>query len=177
MLFMGPDMRQEKDGRDYYGMDILSFPNATPKQLDGSAYWMEEELFEQLLERILRQLKRAGFKVVVAHGHGPSTKTFARLGPRFEEQFVLKTFCCWRADEKDGLGVQTDHAAANETSLMMALHPDLVAMDNLDQNPEVAPLGVGGKDPRVHASAARGQQILASNVERMAALIEEALKK
>ena len=51
----------------------------------------------------------------------------------------------------------------------------MVEMDDLDPNPEVAPLGVGGKDPRMFASATRGRQTIESNVERMAALLKTAL--
>ncbi|MFX1327925.1 MAG: hypothetical protein ACFE91_07250 [Promethearchaeota archaeon] len=48
----------------------------------------------------------------------------------------------------DELGIQTDHAAANETSLMMAIRPDLVNIDNLLITKSEEPLGLIGKDPR-----------------------------
>ncbi len=175
MLFMGTDFRQEKDGREYYGMDIHSFPNGPPQQLVGSAYWVEPDFFEQLLERIMGQLKRAGFKVVVAHGHGPSVQAFVGKTQDWQSTFGLKTFICWRGDESDGLGIQTDHAAANETSLVMALRGDLVEMDNLDPDPNVAPLGIDGEDPRTHASAERGRKAIVMNVERMANLLRDAI--
>jgi len=176
MLFVAPDVRQEKEGRDYYGMDIYSFPGEDPRQLDGSAYWVDQAFFEQLLERIMRQLKRAGFKIVVAHGHAPSTSAFVGKTREWEEVLGLKTFICWRENESDGLGIQTDHAAANETSLMMALHGDLVAMANLDPDPSVAPLGIGGDDPRTAASPERGNQALELQAARMAQLLNDALE-
>jgi creatinine amidohydrolase len=175
MLSFGPDMRQEHEGREYYGMDILSYPDAAPRQLAGSAYWMRQELFEQVLDAIVRQLVRAGFKIVVAHGHGPSVCAFLGKKIEWENTHCIKAFACWREDESDGLGIQTDHAAANETSLVMALRPDLVAMENLDPDPNVPPLGVGGDDPRVHASAEVGRKAIAMQVERMANLLKEAL--
>lgn len=175
MLFLGPDHKQYVAGRDYYGMDIYSFPDSGPQQLDGSAYWMEDAFFERLLEAIMTQLKRAGFRIVVAHGHAPSTSAFVGKTADWEAM-GLKTFICWREDESDGLGIQTDHAAANETSLMMALYPKLVAMENLDPDPVVKPLGIDGDDPRFHASAERGQQSIAQGVERMAALLRDAIE-
>lgn len=175
MLFVGPDMRQEHEGRDYYGMDILSYPNAAPQQLPGSAYWVDQEFFEQLLDRIVRQLVRVGFCIIVGHGHGPSVCAFIGKKIEWEAEFGIKVFICWREDESDGLGIQTDHAAANETSLVMALRPELVEMANLDPDPNVAPLGVGGDDPRVHASPERGRNAIAMQVDRMAKLIEAAL--
>ncbi len=176
MLSFGPDMQKEHEGREYYGMDILSYPGASPQQLAGSAYWIRQELFEQLLDAIVRQLVRAGFKIVVAHGHGPSVCAFLGKKTEWENAHGIKAFACWREDESDGLGIQTDHAAANETSLVMALRPDLVAMENLDPDPNVPPLGVGGDDPRVHASVERGSKAIAMQVERMAGVLKETLK-
>ena len=174
-LFLGPDLRMEKDGHEYFGMDVHGFSEEEPSQLDGSAYWVEDDFFERLVERILRQLKRAGFKIVVGHGHGPSTQAFIGNSQDWAEKFGLRLFICWRGDEGDGLGIQTDHAAANETSLVMALRPDLVEMDNLDPNPDVWPTAVGGEDPRVHASPDRGRQAIDMQVKRMAGILKEAL--
>ncbi len=175
MLFLGPDMIAKHEGKDYYGMDILSYPDQPPGQLDGSAYWVEQEFFEQMLDGIVKQLVRAGFKVIVGHGHGPSVCAFIGRKIEWEEKYGIKVFICWREKEEDGLGIQTDHAAANETSLVMALRPDLVRMDRLDPNPDVFPLGVGGDDPRVHASADVGHRAIAMQVERMAGIVKDAL--
>jgi creatinine amidohydrolase len=174
MLFTGPDIHRAHEGRDYYGMDILAHAPEPPRQLDGSAYWLDNDFFEGLLERIMAQLARAGFRVVVAHGHGPSTQAFVGKTQDWR-RMGLTTFICWRGDESDGLGIQTDHAAANETSLMMALHGDLVRMDRLDPDPAVSPLGIDGDDPRAHASAEKGRQAIAMQAARMAELLRDAL--
>ncbi len=177
MLFLGPDRKEVVDGKDYYGMDIFGFKNSPPQQLDGSAYWVEDVLFRQLIEAILHLLKRAGFQIVVAHGHGPSTGSFRSWSEELGEKFGLKLFVVWREDESDGLGIQTDHAAANETSLLMALRPELVQMENLPTDLNVWPVAVGGKEPRVHASAEQGQKAIAMQVERMAGILRKALDK
>jgi creatinine amidohydrolase len=178
MLFLGPDRVKEVDGRAFYGMDTAKTngQDGEPLQLPGSAYWVPDELFLRMLEAILTQLKRAGFRVVVAHGHGPSTNRFRKHIPEWEQQFGLRLFYCWRADDSDGLGIQTDHAAANETSLVMALRPELVQMDNLPKDLSVWPVSIGGQDPRVHASAERGREAIRLNVERMAGILREALR-
>ncbi|MGD2174480.1 MAG: creatininase family protein [Candidatus Brocadiaceae bacterium] len=176
MLFVGPDRKTERAGRRFYGMDTWEgFPEGQPRQLDGSAYWVDEELFTELLESILEQLRRAGFRIVVAHGHGPSTVLFRRNIEQWSERFGLRLFACWREDESDGLGIQTDHAAANETSLVMALHADLVAMENLPADPDVWPVAVGGEDPRTHASPQKGKQAIERQAERMAAMLWQTL--
>lgn len=174
MLFLGPDCTREHDGRMFYGMDFYGSPNGVPLRLEGSAYWVDDAFFEGLLTRVMALLKRAGFRMVVAHGHAPSTQAFLGL-TREWEQLGLTTFACWREDESDGLGLQTDHAAANETSIMMAVRPDLVALENLDPDPAVAPLALDGDDPRVHASRERGLRIVAVQTERMAVLLRAAL--
>ena len=178
MLFVGPDRVKEVGGKMFYGMDThkTNGQNGEPVQLAGSAYWVPDELFLQLLEAILTQLKRAGFRVVVAHGHGPSTGRFHAHIPEWGERLGLKLFYCWRADDADGLGIQTDHAAANETSLVMALRPELVHMENLSKDLSQWPVSVGGQDPRVHASAERGKKAIKLNVERMAGILREALQ-
>jgi len=68
--------------------------------------------------------------------------------------------------------VQSDHAAANETSIMMALHPALVHMEHLPRDPAEQPLAIIGKDPRTHASPAHGQKIIAAHLDRMEAVIK-----
>ena len=177
MLFLGPDRRCEEDGREFYGMDYADTNglDGEPRQLPGSAYWAPDELFLDLLRAVLKQLRRAGFRIVVAHGHGPSTVAFQKHIEEWQEEFGLRLFHCWRDDESDGLGIQTDHAAANETSLVMALHPDLVQMDNLPQDLDRWPVSVGGQDPRTDASPERGRKAMRMQVERMAGLLRETL--
>ena len=182
MLFVGPDRHHTVvDGKEFSGMDILGFPEGEPHQLDGSAYWVDDGLFCAILDAILKQLSRAGFKIVVAHGHGPSTKSFMDHSADWGEKYGLRLFACWRkrwnepALEADPLGIQTDHAAANETSLMLALHPDLVWMENLPSDPNEWPLGVRGRDPRKEASADMGWKAIRLQKARMAALLRKAL--
>ena len=157
-------------------MDIYGYSEEEPKQLPGSAYWIPEELFHELLGGILRQLARAGFRVVVAHGHGPSTGHLLKHRDAWEKELGLKLFACWDdAGDEKGLGIQTDHAAANETSLMMALHPEWVEMENLDPDPNVWPLAVGGRDPRTEASPEKGREAIRIHVRRMAEILRKAL--
>jgi creatinine amidohydrolase len=68
-----------------------------------------------------------------------------------------------------------DHAAMNETSLVMALRPELVQMERLSK--DRWPVGVGGKDPRKFASAELGKQILEVQTKRMTKILKEALSK
>jgi creatinine amidohydrolase/Fe(II)-dependent formamide hydrolase-like protein len=60
-----------------------------------------------------------------------------------------------------------DHAAKWETSILMYLRPDLVEMDTLPQDLDVKLWGVGGLDPRVHASPEVGRTICEAIIDRV----------
>ena len=176
-LFLGPDSMKVFKGAEYYGMDMLQKASPEPMQLTGSAYWVPDTLFSGIIDAVLRQLHRVGFRIVVAHGHGPSTRHFIDNLEELEKKHNLTIMCLWRnADERDSqTEFQYDHAAANETSLMMALHPSLVKMEELPESLEEEPLGLLGKDPRVYASAEHGQRIISIHLDRMEALLREQL--
>ncbi len=179
MLFLGPDRMEEVDGKELYGMDTLGEGMSEEKryknqQLAGSAYWVPEETFRTIIEATLKQLKRAGFRIVVGHGHGPSTGFFNKNTAQWKEKFGLETFVCWGSEyDRQGMGIQVDHAAMNETSLVMALRPELVQMERLSK--DRWPVGVGGKDPRKFASPELGRKIIELQTERMAKILREAL--
>ena len=163
-LFLGPDAPVEQDGNMYYGMDHISFEEGHPQQLEGSIYYMEEELFCTMLDVIIRNLKRAGFQVVVGHGHGPSIHAFTAQREHFMEKFGMKTFTLRDLGYEGDEGIQTDHAAANETSLVMALRPELADIGELDK--EEVPVAIWGADPRKFASAEHGEELVKKNVEK-----------
>ncbi len=166
MLFVGPDLTRTVDGFTYIGMDFWSRPEGEPpRQLPGSAYHVASEAFSALLEAVLAQLHRAGFRIVVAHGHGPSTKAFMARAREWEEKFGLYLRCAWSEDDR--IGFQTDHAAANETSIMMYFHPELVDMAALPQDPACRLEGISGEDPRYHASAGLGRDATRETVARL----------
>jgi len=178
-LFLGPDKELEIDEFEYYGMDYFGYAPNPPRQLPGSAYWVPNYLFSAIIEAILKQLGRAGFKIVVAYGHGPSTDYFIKNGEGLGKRFDLAIFTLSRpeAERKDDMEFQGDHAAMIETSIMMALHPKLVHMENLPKDPNEWPLAVEGKDPRKYASAELGDKIINYHLERMERILNDQLAK
>ena len=178
MYFLGPDMSKMVDGKqligsDYYLADELGF---TEQQLDGSAYWVPDTLFYAMVDATLAQLKRAGFKIVVYHGHGPSGGFVLRRAEAWEKKYGIKMFNCWD-DSPPGYGIMTDHAAMNETSLVMAMYPELVHMEYLPSDSTQWPLAVNGRDPRKYASAEIGFEIITYQKERMAKILRKALSE
>ena len=173
-LFLGPDRAETRDGALYCGMDIFSFEEGCAQRLPGSAYYMEDERFAQMLDCTMRNLARAGFRAVVAHGHGPSTSFFAARAVDYRARYGLECRTLFELGFEGADGLMTDHAAANETSLMLALHPELVDMSALSA--DEIPIASWGEDPRSGASEARGRALLENNVrsavERLRAILQ-----
>lgn len=181
MLFLGPDQVLQEDQNTYYGMDFWydkeSMKKPVPSQLDGSAYWVSDSLYYQLVEATLAQLSRAGFKIVVAHGHGPSTGQYVSHFDEWEKKYNLKLLSCRFEGANAETGLMNDHAAQNETSIMMHYYPGLVKMNQLPSDTSVELRGVLGKDPRTYASPKLGKDIAESNLKRMKAIIKAELEK
>ena len=134
-----------------------------PRQLDGSCYWVPDELHEKIVDAILPQLKRAGFRAVFADGHGPSRRSWVEHIAEREVRFGLKLIGATKEISRAWKS-QVDHAARNETSLIMHYRPDLVDLSRLPKSRDEWPQGVGGQDPR-DATAAYGKECLEVSVE------------
>lgn len=174
-FFLGPDCREPET--DLIGMDTCPADDGSypPQKLDGSAYWVTDDVFEAMLESALSQLARAGFKVVVAHGHGPSTSCFAKNMAAWSARYGLSLMHLWNELGDQGLGFMVDHAAANETSIMMALHPDLVELSRIADIER--PVGIAGDHPIHHASAEKGHKIIEAQLHWLSEKISLALLK
>jgi creatinine amidohydrolase len=146
-LFLGPDKAVPgDDGRFLYGMDSSSY-TTPPRQLDGSCYWIEVDLFHRILDATLEQIERAGFKAIFADGHGPSRWAWRDKLAERQARFDLALFGAPLGRES-GWPSQMDHAARIETSQVMALRPDLVDLSALPPDRALWPQGVDGEDPR-----------------------------
>jgi creatinine amidohydrolase len=162
-IHLGPDRsRLDDDGKMLVGMDYAQSTDP-PRQLDGSCYWVPDELHEKIVDAILTQLKRAGFRAVFADGHGPSRRSWVEHLPERETRFGLKLFGVTKEISRAWKS-QVDHAARNETSLIMHYRPDLVDLSRLPKSRDEWPQGVGGQDPR-DATVAYGKECLEVSVE------------
>ncbi len=169
-LWLGPDRIQTTpDGQTLIGMDYdeVTSPH---RPLPGSCYWISKPLFTLLLEAILAQAKRAGFRCIMADGHGPSRDVWAENIDAWEVQFSLKLVSAKR-DFPGIWPVQLDHAGRNETSLLMAVDPDLVDLTRLPADPTAWPQGVAGEDPRL-ATSEYGHRLLNRTVDLIAAHLD-----
>ncbi|MCL5019214.1 MAG: creatininase family protein [Patescibacteria group bacterium] len=162
-IHLGPDRAKLMDnGNMLVGMDYAD-TTTPPRQLDGSCYWVPMGLHLQIVDTILAQLKRAGFKAVFGDGHGPSRWSWVENLKERETRFGLKLFGV-TDDIKKLWKSQIDHAAKNETSIMIYLRPELVDLSQLPESRTIWPQGVGGEDPR-DATAEYGKECLMKSVE------------
>jgi len=68
---------------------------------------------------------------------------------------------------------QTDHAAMNESSLVMHYRPDLADLSQLSGARSDWPLGVAGDDPR-DATAAHGEECMNASIALMIKTFKDA---
>ncbi len=171
-IHLGPDRaRLEADGTQLQGMDT-SDATTPHRQLDGSCYWVSQGVFLLLIDAILDQVKRAGFRAVFADGHGPSRRSWVQNLEEREARFGLKLFGV-TDDFREAWRSQIDHAARNETSGVMALRPEWVDLSRLSEDRSVWPQGVGGEDPR-DASAEFGKECRLASIEVVRQMFDRA---
>jgi creatinine amidohydrolase len=169
-LFLGPDRRMNnEDGSYLIGMDYAMSTNPN-RQLSGSAYWVDYDFFKLLLENILEQLRRAGFTAVFADGHGPSRKTWVEMIPVWEEKFGMKLLGI-TDDIKPRWPYMIDHAAKNETAIMMHVQPSLVDLSVFKEGDQSLLTGVNGVHPFL-ATTNEGRIHFESALEILKPLLE-----
>ena len=118
-----------------------------------------------ILTELFERLKKTGFRVILGvSGHnvqGQIDMIDKALAPVVADGTVAGAGL-WEITLSQGAESGTDHAAKWETSNMMFLYPDLVDMTALGDGPLAPnmkpPDGIGGQDPRKHASAEVGRR-------------------
>jgi len=137
-----------------------------------------QEHLVPVLTDLFNRLKRSGYRVFIGvSGHnvrGQIDMINTALEPVTADGNAAGVGL-WEITLSRGPESASDHAAKWETSNMMFLYPDLVDMSelgddpiNLDMKP---PSGIGGLDPREHASArvgARNVELAADAIGRKA---------
>lgn len=161
-IWLGPDnVTAMPDGSTLIGMDH-DVSTAPTRQLPGSLYWLPKGLFLLLLEAVISQARRAGFKCIMADGHYPSRCAWNEMADQWEKQYNIKLLSPIR-DFEDKWVMLGDHAGKNETSSIMALHPELVDISQIPSDRGVWPQGVMGDDPR-DASADFGNSLIEQTI-------------
>ena len=153
----------------------------TAEQFGGGVYppvffhegFAREHLIPVLTD-LFGRLKKTGFRVIIGvSGHnvqGQIDMINEALAPVVADGTAAGVGL-WEITLSQGAQSNTDHAAKWETSNMMFFYPDLVNLSALGDGPLAPnmkpPDGIGGQDPRQHASPEVGRR----NVELAAQAI------
>ena len=100
----------------------------------GSMFWLRPETFHNLLLDVYEAMRRRGFKaIVVLSGHWSIKHNIAAILATGEEFRRTHPTMGWLllTDQEvvADLHYPVEHAAGGETSLLLAIRPDLVALD------------------------------------------------
>jgi creatinine amidohydrolase len=118
-------------------------------------------LWKELIVHNLNQIQTFGFKLIILiPGHYPLFGPLDDAVAEYKDRGGATEVHVLTDHMYDETGKAGDHAAAFETSAMLALEPNLVDLNELDPDPGTPPTGVLGDDPRSHASKAFGDSIL-----------------
>jgi creatinine amidohydrolase len=145
------------------------------KEYAGSTI-VEDDVLPAILRNALREIRRNGFKVaVLITGHYPGEQVqavkataAAMSGPDFAV-IALPEHEAYPGETR------ADHAAKWETSLGLALLPELVDMSRLSGDDPL--YGIYGQDPRTEASRELGQETVDGIVQGVAGQVRDALRR
>lgn len=144
----------------------------TAEQFGGAVYppvyfhaGFHREFLVPVLTDLFERLKKTGFRVILGvSGHNIQEQIDMidkALAPAKADGTVAGEGL-WEMTLSRGPDSNSDHAAKWETSNMMFLYPDLVDLSALGDGPLAPnmkpPDGIGGLDPRKHASADVGRR-------------------
>jgi creatinine amidohydrolase len=137
------------------------------------------EIVDGLFTAIFQGLVTVGFKVVIGvtgHDVEEQVASLQKAVAGISADGTATGFAMMEGDLYDWPGDEMDHAAHWETSILMALRPDLVQMDRildaeLASQEGAAEAGIYGRDPRTDASRELGETIvdrIADNIGKKA---------
>ena len=112
------------------------------------------DMVERLFVEVFEQFATFGFLVIVGFtGHFGLDQTLAlkRAALTVMHRTSATLWPCTEYDLTTDVGYSGDHAAVGETSLMMALRPELVRLNTIPSERSLD--GIIGEDPRGRASA------------------------
>jgi creatinine amidohydrolase len=141
------------------------FPHAIHNPTGDALISSDRDWKLAMVTALFEQLKRTGFRVIIGvSGHNIGTQMALineALKPVVADGEAAGAGL-WEMSLSRCADSDSDHAAKWETSNMMFFYPDLVDMTALGTGPLAPdmkpPDGIGGLDPRVHASAEVGRR-------------------
>ncbi len=141
------------------------FPHAVYCNGPGKLVESDREWKIPMVTSLFERLKQTGFRVIIGvSGHNIESQ-IEMINEALKPVVADRTVAgigLWEMTLSYGKESDSDHAAKWETSNMMFFYPDLVDMSQLGSGPLAPkmkpPDGIGGLDPREHASAEVGRR-------------------
>lgn len=145
---------------------------------------LSQETVDRLYTEIFTGLVTVGFRVVIGvtgHDVDPQVASLQKAVDAISADGKAAGYAMKEGEDinLEPIGPM-DHAALWETSLLMALRPELVDMaqiaeEDLESEEGRKAAGIGGRDPRGKASAELGEMAIAAMVDRIGAKAQELL--
>ena len=134
--------------------------------LDLQEQWL---FYQRLLRMTLEHIAGFGFRsIYICSGHGPFIHWVEPVAVAFSRasQMAGSSVTTDWANVFEPAGFSGDHGGKSETSAMMGIDPDLVDLEELEQNPEYQ--GVGAGSDASEANAPDGEAWLEACAEAIA---------
>ena len=173
-FYFGTDNTESITNNFRIGMDI-----PTKTILPGSCYYLDSKLFRLLIDQIIMNLVRQGFKVIIfLIGHYP--KVQRKVVTDAIKAINTKNVNCIAIAEYElveDLGYTGDHAGKWETSILTYLNPKLVDLKRLILHKTKGDhmMGVDGENPD-EATMNLGEHIVEIIVDRLVSRINQMKK-
>lgn len=141
----------------------------------GNVY-IQSETARTLYRDLLVCLERTGFQVMaLISGHYPEGDLIKEVAADFMVNGLTPVLALTEKEAAPEIMGSSDHAGKWETSLMLALHPELCDLSKLDPDRSVKPPAMFGSDAR-DASAADGNRAVERIVSRVGGMMTHLLK-
>ena len=134
---------------------------------------ISEETFQVLMRDVFRLLAEQGVKLIVATtGHHPTHqgKTMARIAQEIMSKYPSVTILALDPYGTHPDDENPDHAGKKETSLMLAIRPDLVHMEELLGDDAFKGIG----EDCVDGTSEFGKKYLSASVGHCTSIVKEA---
>lgn len=152
MYFGTPRDSFHMDGRaeviaaaaDAYGIDQSVLRGAGPHGgMDIQQQWI---FYQRLLRMALEQIAGFGFRsIYICSGHGPLMHFVRPVAVAFSRAAAMagRAVTTDWALESEPCGMRGDHAGKWETSIMMAIEPSSVDLQQIERHPHLKGIGAG----------------------------------
>ncbi len=140
---------------------------------------IDPDVVSRLFLEIFRQLDHVGFRVIVAVTGHYGLEQYLELKKAAHRFMLTSSAVAYALPEFEvafDIGYGGDHAAKWETSILWALRPELVDLTQQPKDPAIRLEGVGGEDPREHASRELGEKAVETIAPRLGQAATRLLK-